>query len=269
MNLNPYQIEFEPAAKFVVENSNPIEEARLRAIIAGQPAGEDVVEAFIKEQSEEGGWYPFWSTEYVSIDATCFRLAQLESLGVSEHQPVFERALDFLESAQHPGGFWEETPPEPEVLPPWLVPGQVESRVYLTANCLFWLSISGRESSITDSAVLYLEEYVDERGRLPGPLHAQWLAAAACYALDQIELGERLVDPLYEHIPELPASSLAWMTTALLIAGVSREDEVIQKAAERLAGHQKQEGHWSSEDGPDFDVHTTLESMRVFLWLGS
>lgn len=267
--MKPYPIDLEKAAKFVIENANPIEEARLRAIIAGQPAGDDVIEAFRKEQSEEGGWHPFWSSEYISIDATCFRLAQLESLGVTEHQPVFEKALDFLEDAQQSSGHWEETPDAPDTLPPWLSPGDINSQVYLTANSLFWLAVSGRQNKGSEKASFFLEECLNDGDRLPGPLHAQWLAGGACYALDRVEQAERMVRPLADDIDNLPASRLAWMLTSLLIAGLSTEDELIQRAAKQLADLQQPDGQWSSEDGADFDVHTTLEAMRVFLWLST
>lgn len=267
--MNPFNVDFEAAGKFVAENGNIIEEARLRALIAGQPAGEEIVEKFQEAQSEVGGWQPSWSPEYVSIDATCFRLAQLESMGVTEHQPVFENALNYLAETQNPAGYWEETPDDPRILPDWLAPGQTEARVYLTANSLFWLAVSNWDSANKQEAVVFLEEYMDDSGRLPGPSHAQWLAAASCYSLDEVEIAEMLILPLTENLPQFPASNLTWMLTSLLIAGLSSEDDLILQGAKLLADLQQPDGHWVSEDGPDFDVHTTLEAMRIFLWLGN
>ena len=240
--MNPYNVDLRSAGHFVVEHGNIIEEARLQAIIAGQPGGEEIFKKFQEEQSEMGGWKPPWASDYVAIDATCFRLAQLESLGVTEYQPVFERALNFLADTQNSAGFWEETPEDPSILPDWLAPGQVHSRVYLTANALFWLTVSNWETGDFQGAIVFLQDYMDDQGRLPGPDHAQWLAAAACYAIDEIAIAEMLTQPLAEGLSELSASSLAWMLTSLLIAGVSVDDDLIQRAARQLAGLQQPDG---------------------------
>jgi hypothetical protein len=35
-----------------------------------------------------------------------------------------------------------------------------------------------------------------------------------------------------------------------------------------LEAFQSEEGYWHGADGPNQDVHTTLEALRVLRWLG-
>jgi hypothetical protein len=61
----------------------------------------------------------------------------------------------------------------------------------------------------------------------------------------------------------LPASSLSWLLSTLLLAGVPSDHRLVEAAATRLLALQESDGRWSSEDGPQRDVHTTLEALRV------
>lgn len=65
-------------------------------------------------------------------------------------------------------------------------------------------------------------------------------------------------------LSELDASNLAWMINALLVMGLSSNFPLVVEARARLDDLQETDGRWSSEDGEWQDVHTTLESLRVF-----
>ena len=60
-------------------------------------------------QTETGGWPAQWGGDVASIDATCFRLAELDDLaGLS--RPSAVRALRWLAGRQRLDGSWEEDP---------------------------------------------------------------------------------------------------------------------------------------------------------------
>lgn len=57
--------------------------------------------------------------------------------------------------------------------------------------------------------------------------------------------------------------NLAWLMTSLLIVGVSPDHPLIQVARQYLEDQQQEDGRWASEDGPDWDLHSTLEAVRA------
>jgi hypothetical protein len=149
-----------------------------------------------------------------------------------------------------------------EQTPPWAVPGDLAARLYLTANCGFWLAALADPSEHARRAAGYLPRYLDEAGQLPTFVHAQWLAAGLWYRLHYQE-ASRVFSSLAQRLTDLPASNLAWLLSTLLLAGMLADHPLIQEAASRLEQQQEPDGRWASEDGPSRDVHTTLEAMRV------
>jgi hypothetical protein len=75
-------------------------------------------------QREDGGWPPPWTHEYSSLDATCFRLAQGEGLGIGFLEPAFAHAAAFLRARQRQDGSWEEDEALAAVTPSWVKPVQ-------------------------------------------------------------------------------------------------------------------------------------------------
>src|SRR5579859_2299383 len=75
-----------------------------------------------------------------SLDATCFRVAQAEQFGMTAKEAAIRDALTFLALRQRDDGSWEEEDHVAELTPPWATPGDLAARLYLTANCGFWLA---------------------------------------------------------------------------------------------------------------------------------
>lgn len=79
--MNP----LEKAVEFIENNGNLFEKARLKYIMHNEPASDQELHPVLLNQRSDGGWLPFWSKEYSSLDATCYKLAQFEQVGVSSH----------------------------------------------------------------------------------------------------------------------------------------------------------------------------------------
>ena len=171
------------AITFVRSTGNSVEQARLQYVLDGSLPPPQIRVQLFAGQREDGGWSPFWAPDYSSLDATCFRLAQAEQLGISAADAAIQRALALLARRQRQDGSWEEA-----------------------------------ESAFS-------------------------------------ALAGRLADLL--------ASSLAWLLSTLLLAGVLPDHPLLEEAAFRLEQQQEPDGRWSSEDGPAQDVHTTVEALRT------
>jgi len=250
------------AITFVHSTGDVVEQARLRYLLDGEPPAPAIRQQVFADQREDGGWSPFWASDYSSLDATCFRLAQAEQLGLTAHEIEIGAALTFLRRRQREDGSWEEEERMAEQAPPWATPGDLAARLYLTANCGLWLAAWADPSQHAQRAAGYLLQYLDQAGQLPTFVHAQWLAAGLWYRLHYQE-ASHVFSSLAHQLSDLPASNLAWLLSTLLLAGLPADHLLIEDAASRLEQQQGSDGRWASEDGPARDVHTTLEAVRV------
>ena len=199
-----------------------------------------------------------WAEGYSSLDATCFRLAQAEQARVPFADASMRHAAQFLRERQRPDGAWEEEASVANLAPPWARPGDPATRRYLTANCAFWCAMLGaRDAAERGAAALERES--------DAPAFAQtlWLTAGLAYLLGRPTAAARPLDELAARLDDLPAGSLTWMLTTLLLAGVATTHPLVHDAAMRLEDMQRADGSWPSDEGDDRVVHVTLEALRA------
>jgi hypothetical protein len=251
------------AVEFVQRNSDEVELARLKYILANEPPQQRVINQLLAGQQPDGGWSPFWARDYSSLDATCFRLAQAEQMGLSASESAVRRAVHFLTQRQHPDGSWEEDEKVADLAPPWAKPGDLSARLYLTANCALWLALLGDPDKKAIKAADYLVMHQDHSGHLLGFLHTHWLAGGLWFRLKRQEPTERAFEYLGMRMNDLAVSNLSWLITTLSVAGVLPDHSLVNTAASLLEQSQQEDGRWTSEDGPTQDVHATLEALRA------
>lgn len=249
------------AIDFIRANGDPVEQARLSYLLDNAPPSQVITQQMFAGQRADGGWSPFWAPDYSSLDATCFRLAQAEQFGMTAQETAVRDALTFLAHRQRDDGSWEEEHVA-ELTPPWVTPGNLAAHLYLTANCGFWLAALSKERVNANQAAEYLQKHLGNDGHLPTFLHAHWLAGGLWYRLGWQE-AKGVFGYLERQLPMLPASNLAWLLSTLFLAGVPPSEPLIEQAASLLEQHQEQDGRWISEDGPERDVHVTLEAIHV------
>lgn len=254
----------ERAIDYIREHGDRLAQARLDYALNNQAASREVIAALISGQRADGGWPPYWAADYSSLDATCFRLAQAEQIGLSVSDSAIARAARFLARRQHADGSWEEDRAHALAAPSWVKPGRRAARLYITANCGFWLAITARSQPGVALTARFLQARLSERGEMPTYLQAHWLAAGMWRSLGWSAPTELALGYLAQRVEELPAASLAWMGLTLAISGLPAYHDLMLIILDTLGENQREDGTWSGDnDERGADVHTTLEVLRI------
>ncbi|MBO0870243.1 MAG: squalene--hopene cyclase [Micromonosporaceae bacterium] len=266
-------VDIDGAIGFVVAHGDQVERARLSWLRTGIAPPADVLARAELGQTAEGGWPAMWAADVASVDATCFRLAELDDLGALD-RPAARKALRWLADRQRPDGTWEEDETLATVAPPWARPGDPEARLYLTASAGFWLCVSSEQplpgepdpNPYADAVSWATEAFrarLGEDGSWPSYLVAGWLGAGLLHRANMFYEAAQIQVILAERIPDMTPADVAWLAAALRRAGMSIEDWLLVAARKRLTETQRTDGGWPSDDGDRFDVHTTLTAIRA------
>jgi hypothetical protein len=268
------------AIGFVVAHGDPVDRARLSWLRSGIAPPPEALEKVEIGQTPGGGWPAFWAGDVASIDATCFRLAELDDLGGLDRPPA-RRARLWLADQQRPNGMWEEDEALAGVAPPWAQPGDEEARLYLTMNSAFWLTVAGptqdpahpvdprilenEHAAMITRAVEAFRACLRPDGSWPSFLVTGWLGAALLHHLGWFYEAAQIQMNLTDRVPQMTAADCAGMLAALRRIGMSHEDMLLGAARRRLTETQRSDGGWESDDGAAFNVHTTLTAIRALL----
>jgi hypothetical protein len=249
------------AIQYIQKNGRPIEQARLNFLLHEQSASPEIITDFYASQNQDGGWSPFWSPNYSSLDATCFHLAQAQQLGLGINEGALTTAVDFVAERQKSDGSWEEEQSVAEIAPPWAKPGEQSAILYLTANCGYWLLLSQSYPEKVRLAGSFLAQHLDETGRFESFLQTYWLSAAI-WQKTGMELESQLtMRSLIAKLDQFSANNLTWMITAVRSVDIPTNHPLITEAIDRLISLQQVNGRWQSDDGSVYDVHSTLEAL--------
>ncbi|MEV4658136.1 prenyltransferase/squalene oxidase repeat-containing protein [Micromonospora sp. NPDC049301] len=270
-------VDLDAAIGFVVAHGDAVERARLSWLRNGTPVPAELLETAEVGQAPDGGWPATWGGEIASIDATCFRLAELDDLGALG-RPAARRALDWLASRQQADGGWDEDPTLAGVAPEWARPGDSEAGLFLTANAGFWLTVAGLDAraagpldhrvggayaGVVQAAAHSLAARLRPDGSWPSFLAAGWLSAAVLHRQDMFQESARIQVVLAERMPTMSPGDVAWLAATLRRVGIDPQDWIMVRALRRLTETQRSDGGWESDDGHQFDVHSTLSAIRA------
>ncbi|MFG1919772.1 prenyltransferase/squalene oxidase repeat-containing protein [Micromonospora sp. NPDC048898] len=267
----------EAAIGFVVAHGDAVERARLSWLRNGTAVPVELLEIAEVGQSPDGGWPATWGGGVASIDATCFRLAELDDLGALG-RPAARRALDWLASRQQADGGWDEDASLADSAPEWARPGDPEAGFLQSANAGFWLTVAGLDArasgpldhrvggayaGVVQAAAHSLVVRLRPDGSWPSFLAAGWLSAAVLHRQDMFQESARIQVVLAERMPKMSPGNVAWLAATLRRAGIDPQDWIMVRALRRLTETQRSDGGWESDDGHQFDVHATLSVIRA------
>jgi hypothetical protein len=255
-------VDLDAAIGFVVAKGDQVDRARLSYLRTGAQPSEDMLAAAEVGQTLAGGWPGFYSGRIPSIDATCFRLAQLDDMSALQRRPA-RSAVHWLASRQRADGTWQEDESLAADAPPWAQPGDPEATLYLTANAAYWLTIAEGYDEIVGKAADVIASSLNDDGSWPSFLVTGWLGAAVLFKANRFYEAARMQVVLTERLPGMTANDAASLAASLRRAGLSDDDWTLAAARRRLAETQRSDGGWSSDDGELFDVNVTLQAIRA------
>jgi hypothetical protein len=257
-------VDIDAAVGYVVAHGDAVDRARLSFLRTGATPADDIFQHVEAGQTSTGGWPAQWGGDVASIDATCFRLAELADLdGLARR--AGSRALEWLVARQRLDGFWEEDALLARDAPPWAMPGEPEARFYLTASAGYWLGVADPERyevSLTRAAAA-LRDGLDSDGAWPGFLVSGWLAGAVLHLTEYFYEAARIFTVLGQRVSTMEAEDTASMATALRRVGIPPDDRLLVAARQRLSETQRRDGGWGRGEARAFDVHATLTALRA------
>ena len=75
--------DYERAIAFILAHGSGVERYMLNKLADENeyeaPSVTELEQQLLEGQRPDGGWSPFWASDYSSLDATCYRLAQAET----------------------------------------------------------------------------------------------------------------------------------------------------------------------------------------------
>src|SRR6266545_1687295 len=177
--------DLDAAIGYVVAHGDPVDRARLSWLRSGIAPPSEVLDKVELGQRPDGGWPAFWAGNVASVDATCFRLAEIDDLG-GLSRPAARKALRWLARRQRPDGTWQEDESLAGSAPPWAEPGSEEAGLYLTTNAAFWLTVGDPDKEHAATVARAVEAFrasLRPDGTWPSFLVTGWLGAALLYHL--------------------------------------------------------------------------------------
>ncbi len=267
-------MKIEKAIDFIRQNGSDLEKARAEWVINGAKPGVQIIRSFLELQHVDGG-FPFGMEKgkLSAVNSTLLAIRYLDELGMFESTAA-DRALNYLLQVQKDDGGWDEDPAIIEyALPPYITPGDLRTRVYLSAYASYWLALKDflEEPKFRD-ALYFLVSHQEDSGRFFGFRHTTWIAVSA-FALAGRPyakiVGKGLKYLMEKPLAEWADSQIAWALECLGRARLPRVHPFVNDCLAELEQRQNPDGVWISEDGDAFTVDATINALKAFKLFGA
>ena len=181
---------------------------------------------------------------------------------------IAQNAIEFLLNKQTEEGYWDEPKELLEYNPPkWLMPGNINTILWETANACHLLAILGYiQSPHLTKGVDFLLQNRDESGQIVGYLQGNWTTIAVMGLLQgpDSNLTQSFISIIDKNLDKiLGTSDVAWCLRCFIDGEIDYKHPIIQKMLENLKENQNSDGKWISVDGSDFDMDTTIAIIRI------
>ncbi|MFX1602682.1 MAG: prenyltransferase/squalene oxidase repeat-containing protein [Promethearchaeota archaeon] len=261
-------VDVKHAASFVRRVGDTVQQARLECILQQKRPPRSVLSAIEDMRNSDGG-FAFWDEEISSIASTLNILGWVDDLSVKKGALV-DKTFEFLLDHQQEDGGWDELKAVRNLkAPPFMTPGETDTRVWLTACCAHWFVRFGRAEppGAKGCPVRFLEQHIQPSGLLSGYLRATWdaLVIFGYHPGVDSQLFANTVKAIEDSFaPEAwDGSVIAWLLRALRDSGLKSDHQLVSRSLDALEKNQLVDGSWGSEDGDEYSVWATVDALRV------
>jgi hypothetical protein len=258
------------AIGFVQTKGDDIEQARLISILQSKPPSESIMQKLAEMQNPDGG-FAYWLDDKSAstISDTVWVLGWFDDLKIHDGI-IVDAAIRFLFNHQKEDGGWDEVANIADLnLPPYLFPGKIETRVWLTAYCAHCLMLFGyaESSQCRGCPAEFLLKHREPSGRLVGYLRATWdaLPIFAHYPQAYSEHFTQAMEVVCNEFEpqKWVGSYLTWLIRCFRDAGLQASHPLVDSSIKALIKKQRPDGSWDSEDGEQYAVSATIDALRV------
>ena len=259
--------------RFILDRGSDLEKARIRWILYGVKPGPNVTVLLSELQNADGGFpLDMVKGNLSTIDKTLVALWWMEELGMLGSTTA-ETAFAYLMAVQKDDGGWDENASIAQYdLPPWIRPGELGTRLYLSSCAAYWLAAADyRAAPAFWKALDFIVRHQDESGRFFGYFHSTWIATSVLLMAGHpySEAASKGVQALLARSPsEWADSQIAWALDCLGRAGLARDHALIEKCLSELLRRQGPDGNWASEDGEAYAVGARIQAVKVLKHYG-
>jgi len=117
----------------------------------------------------------------------------------------------------------------------------------------------------------FLLSHQDESGRIEGFVRATYTALPFLSlhpGKESLPFQRALDFTRAAFDPSWEGSNIAWLLRCLGDAGVSSSHPLTRQTIDALSSAQRPDGSWAGEDGPQFDVSSTIDAIRALRQYG-
>ncbi|KPL21177.1 MAG: hypothetical protein AMJ93_10205 [Anaerolineae bacterium SM23_84] len=255
------------AISYVRAEGDAVQVARLAAALWDEPPSDEALQQLAALQQDDGS-FAYWVPQVGNVCDTAYVLQWFDDLKVYRGRLVDPACRTLLDLQQEDCG-WDEVGAVRAWDPPqWMMPGRIETRVWLTAFCAHVLIRFGyAEAEGTGCPADFLLAHCDTNGRLTGYLRATWIALPM-FALypgpdsEPFRKAVAVVDANYS--PDWQGAYLAWLLRCLHDAGLPADHALVARCLDDLERKQQLEGSWEPEEGEgeEHAVTATVAALR-------
>ncbi|NPD88280.1 MAG: terpene cyclase/mutase family protein [Asgard group archaeon] len=268
--MNEISFDIQKAMNYVVEKSKEVDKYKLLLLLNELEDAKLEIKDFLLIQNEDGGIpHRFEKDSISTISSTILFFKDILLLNqVSLVSIELGRAVEYLISLQKLDGCFEE-PSEIGKLDctVWEAPGFESTQIYCTSvviNFLCSTKIPNIEEALERGISFLSKKWDDEKGFRSYP-QSLWNAIPVFINIkgydDSISRrGVEILETL--ELRNYPSSSLVSMIECFIHADLENHN-FANKILEILSTRQLLDGRWTSEDGENFDLATTLAMLIV------
>lgn len=262
-------MDIQKAISFVEENGTELEKYRLDYLL-GEERDDKVPLRYLKELQNDDGGFPYKNEKGKpsSVNNTSSNLGLMIELELTDSE-VCRNTLNYLIGIQGEDGGWDENHAINRYNPPfWDLPGDLKTKMWLTANILNHLIQLGyRGSEVVRKGKEFLLRNRDKEGKFAGFLHSTWISVGVLGQLEgaHSEVVKKALEVIEQNLDRLEdgAGDLIWCLECFFAAGISKDRPMVKKCIDKVIVLQRQDGAWASGDGEEYNVSTTINAMRI------